>query len=295
VTAGDYAMDARVVDDPAYASLIRVGLTNIPAVCLTLPVDDWFSPARGIYSNGDREGIAWERAGSAEFVAPDGDDFQENCGIRIQGGTSTQPWKSYKLSLRTTFRGDYGPTRLEHALFPGSPVERFDTLVIDAALNYVWSYGGGVSPDEQRRRAKYISDQFVSDLQALTGTPAVRGRFVHLFLNGLYWGLHNLHEEPEAAFAAAWFGGDKEEYDVIKHTGDHAIDGNTAAWNAMMQIARSGLTNPANYAALGEMLDLAGLADYLIVHFYVGNTDWPHHNWYAVRRRAPGEKWRFIS
>jgi hypothetical protein len=295
VTPGDYAMDPRVVDDPAHADLLGPGLTNLPALCLTLPVEDWFSPARGIYSNGEREGIAWERAGSLEFFAPDGDSFQENCGLRIQGGSSTQPWKSYKLSLRATFRNDYGPARLEHALFPGSPVQRFNTFILDAGLNYFWSYGGGVSPEEQRRRAKYVADQFASDLQTALGTPAPRGRFVHLFLNGLYWGLHNLHEEPEAAFAAEWFGGAPEEYDVIKHTGDNVLDGDPRAWNAMLRLARSVPADPAAYGALSEQLDLPSLADYLIVHFYLGNTDWPQHNWYAVRRRVPGGLWRFIS
>lgn len=294
VTAADYGMDPRVIDDPAYRALARPGLLAIPSVSLVMPVDDWFSPNRGIYSNGDKEGIAWERAGSAELLLPTGrDGFQENCGLRIQGGTSTGPWKSYKLSLRMVFRGDYGPTRLEYPFFADSPVRSFNTLILDAGLNYMWHYGA--ASEEQRTRAQYVRDQFVSDLQILSGTPAPRGRFVHVYINGLYWGLHDAHEEPEAHFAAEYFGGDPDEYDVVKHTGNNVIDGTGLAWNAMFNLARQGLADPANYDALRAMLDVPSLIDYMLVNFYVGNTDWPHHNWYAVRRRVPDAKYRFIS
>ena len=296
ITPGDYAMDGRIVDAPQYRDRVREGLASIPALSLVMPIDDWFSPARGIYSNGDRQGIAWERAGSAELILPDGGNgFQENCGLRIQGGSSTQPWKSYKLSMQARFRSDYGAAWLEHPLFKDTPVERFDVLIIDAGLNYVWSYGGGSGPSEQRSKAKYLTDQFASDLQLASAGLGVHGRYVNVFVNGVYWGLHNLHEEPEAAFGSTYIGGEQEDYDVIKHTGNNVLDGNAAAWNDMMQTARGGLANPANYAALGQVLDLPAFIDYMLVHFYIGNTDWPHHNWYALRKRSPDGRWYFVS
>ncbi len=296
ITAGDYAMDPRIVDAPAYAARVRAGLRSLPVISLVMPVRDWFSPEHGIYSNGQLEGTNWERAASAELIEPDGrDGFQVDCGVRVQGGTSLQPWKSYKLSLRLNFRSDYGPARLEHRLFSDTPVTSFDTLVLDAGLNYAWHYGGASSASEQRHRAKYVQDQFVSDLQNAAGTPSFHGRWVNLFINGLYWGIYGLHENPNAAFAADYFGGDETEYDVLKHTGSTVQDGNALAWQAMMTVARRGLADPANYAALAGLVDLPALADYLLINFYVGNTDWPHHNWYAIRRRAPGALWRFHS
>ncbi|MCB1125439.1 MAG: CotH kinase family protein, partial [Verrucomicrobiae bacterium] len=296
VTTGDYEMDPRIVDSAQYADRTRAGLAGIPALSLVMPVDDWFSPATGIYSNGDREGIAWERAASIELILPDGGNgFQEDCGLRIQGGSSTSPWKSYKLSMQARFRSDYGAAWLQESVFKDTPVERFDILIIDAGLNYVWSYGGGSGPSEQRTKAKYLTDQYASDLQLACGDLAVHGRYVNVFVNGLYWGLHNLHEEPEAAFGSTYIGGDKEDYDVIKHTGNNVLDGNAAAWDEMMQTARSGLADPVNYAALAALLDIPAFIDYMLVHFYIGNTDWPHHNWYALRQREPGGKWYFVS
>ena len=43
------------------------------------------------------------------------------------------------------------------------------------------------------------------------------------------------------------------------------------------------------------MLEIPGFSIDYLAHFYIGNTDWPHHNWYAFRRRVPGALWRFVS
>ena len=32
----------------------------------------------------------------------------------------------------------------------------------------------------------------------------------------------------------------------------------------------------------------------MILNFYVGNVDWDHNNWYAGRRRRPGEGYKFF-
>jgi hypothetical protein len=92
-----------------------------------------------------------------ELLFPDGQPgIQVDAGVRLQGGTSRELNKSHKNSLRLLFKGDYGPSQLEFPVFPDSPVRRFDTLVLDSWLNYVWHYRGGSSPAEQRRRAQYV-------------------------------------------------------------------------------------------------------------------------------------------
>ena len=61
-----------------------------------------------------------------------------------------------------------------------------------------------------------MRDQFVRDLQAATGNVHVPGRFVHLYINGHYWGLYNPVERPDEGFASARYGGAEDDYDVIK-------------------------------------------------------------------------------
>ena len=60
------------------------------------------------------------------------------------------------------------------------------------------------------------------------------------------WGLYNTCERPEASFGATYFGGNKEEYDVIKPRGGSAVaaktpfvtDGNIEAWKRLWTAAK---------------------------------------------------------
>jgi hypothetical protein len=291
-TAAHYKMDPRIVNDPAYSAMLREGFLHLPAMSVSMDVDDLFGEPRGIYSNPDRSGRIWERPASVEFFTPAGEEqFQINSGIRIQGGTSTANWKVMKLSMRLFFRSEYGDSKLGHAFFPDSPVQSYDTLVLGAGHNLTWQH-----PDHgQRVRAQYIRDVFVPDLHRATGALSPHDRFANLFLNGLFWGLFYIQNRPDATFMADNLGGSPADYDVVRHNGNNIVDGNNAAWNVMMGIARSGLGSASGYQAIQEHLDIPAFIDYMLVNFWAGNTDWPHHNWYAGRKREPGSKFLFFS
>ena len=84
--AADYAMDQRVVNDPAYSGEIKDDLKSIPSVCIVIPNADFFG-SNGIYANPTATGNQWERAASMEWIDPStGDHFGVNAGLRIQGG-----------------------------------------------------------------------------------------------------------------------------------------------------------------------------------------------------------------
>jgi len=284
----DYAMDPDVVYDPAYASTIEDDLKSIPTLSLVMDFDDWFGGGgQGIYIQGEGS----ERACSAELIYPDDrQGFQVNCAVQIQGGTSTNRWKVDKLSMRLKFKRPYGPTKLQFPLFEDSPVTDFDTLIVDAMMNLSWLH----PQSYQRRKAQYCREQFVDDLQNALGGYAPHGHYVHLYLNGLYWGLYWLHERPDESFAESYFGGQKEDYDVLKHTSNTVVNGTKDNYHEMLDIAAAGLASDEQYQRIGQYLDIPNFIDYMLVNFYVGNTDWAHHNWYATRNRLdPNSRWRF--
>ncbi|MGQ9591545.1 MAG: lamin tail domain-containing protein, partial [Planctomycetota bacterium] len=280
----DYAMDPRVVGDPGHTELVRRGLRSLPTISISTSVEDLFGP-NGIYANPSQEGIAWERPASVEFIHPDGrTGFSADCGLRIQGGTSTSGWKSIKLSLRLVFRADYGLAKLRCRLFPDTRVDAFDTVVLDAHLNLTWNH-----PDHgQRVLAQYVRDCYTSDLQNALGGFAPHDAYAHVYLDGLYWGLYDVHERPDHAFAAAYFGGDKSEYDALRHNLSTVVEGDASAWNAAFAFARGGLADDLRYLEFGERVDVPNFIDYMIANFFVGNTDWAHQNWYSTRWRAGG-------
>ena len=291
----DYEVDPNVVQDPRYRDEIRRDLQSLPVMSIVMDLDDLFGPERGIYTHATSEGIAWERPASVEMFYPEGVDatgddegFQVNCGIRIHGGVGRIP-QVPKHSLRLLFKGAYGPTKLKYSLFGGSATTSFDTLILRAGFNNSWVFN---SPGEMQQ-AEYIRDQWIRDSILSTGRAASHGMFVHLYLNGLYWGLYNLVERPSAPFAAAYYGGDKEEWDVLN--AGEVTDGARDAWNQMQALAAAGLATEGQYRAIQEYLDVPNLIDYMLVNFYGGNGDWDGHNWYAGRRRLPGEGYKFFS
>ena len=150
-----------------------------------------------------------------------------------------------------------------------------------------------------RLDASYIRDQWVRDAYGEMGQIASRGRFVHLFLNGLYWGLYNLTEHPSSSFQAQHYGGRRDEYDAYKDFTE-LDSGNPEAWDAMMALAGSGMSTLAAVQriegnspdgtpnpAFPRLLNVENLIDYMILHIFIGADDWPNHNWWAARRRGP--------
>ncbi|MCB0210570.1 MAG: lamin tail domain-containing protein [Anaerolineae bacterium] len=280
----DYEMDARVVDDPRYSQSIAEALQAIPTISLV-------SDAKNldIYQNSEERGVLWERPISVEFIDPAAEhrNFQVNAGIRIQGGVGRL--RVYpKHSFRLFFKRDYGSTKLEQPFFPDSPVEAFDTLVLRGGVNRTFAgYPELGDRPEDLRLSTYARDEWLRASQIAMSGVGSHGLFAHLYLNGLYWGLYNVVERPDAAFAAAYFGGERDDWGVVNHSGP--VSGNTERFDQLHALARAGgLADPDKYAAVTKLLDVEQFADYLILNFYSGNTDWGHNNWYALVHNPDG-------
>jgi hypothetical protein len=308
--SADYGLDPDVVGPTdkfggVYVALIEESLKSIPTISLTLDNDDFFGPS-GIYANVTGEGIAWERATSAELIFPDGTEgFQVDAGLRIHGAASRT--LSKKNALRLLFKSEYGDAKLDYPLFGEDGVGEFDTIVLRPHFNDGWGWDGAEGDP------LYIRDQWFRDTQAAMGHASARGNVVHLYINGLYWGLYNPSERPDDSYAAEHFGGDKDDYDVVNHDG--LQDGNAAAYNTMMALASavnsaagvaaknaayqrlqgnlpSGLDDPAQE----NFLDVVNYIDYMLLNHYGGNNDWPDRNWFANRRRgADSDGFRFYA
>jgi len=313
----DYAMDPKVVDAPATAERILSDLRALPSISLVADsVDLWGSPGLfgdhpGIYANPMEEGADWERPVSVEWIDARGRQaLQIDAGLRIAGQWSRKPDSSPKHSFSLRFRKRYGADHLSFPVFPGSPVERFESLRLRAGQADAFTYFP--------LKALYVHDQVGRDLQLDLGQPAARGRFVHLYVNGLYWGLYNLAEEVTAQFAADHLGGTEGDFDVAKGLeirqqvrGGEAVinsfemeDGDEASFRALLALRDAGPPVDAGRLAEAEaLLDLDAFAAYHVLEIYAGNDDWLGKNWRALRRRvdprseaarAPGGRWTFL-
>lgn len=284
-----YGMTPSVVSK--YSSEIVNDLKSLPAISVVMNPDDLFGTGaiKGIYSNSltaDNGTGLWERAMSAEMIFPDGTQgFQINGGVQMQGGGSRDPSNTPKHSLRLVFKSQYGPSQLNYKVFGDSDVTEFDSLILKAQYNNTWTHWD----PSQRNRAQYVNDQWASDMEGAMGDPTKHGRYVQLYLNGVYWGMYSLTEHPNDAWAASYLGGNKEDYDVYDNE-SVLIDGDSSAFNTMFSLANQmitqagqGQSTTSTYQQLQQYLDIPSFIDFMILNQYGGNQDWDSHNYYAVR------------
>ena len=293
----DYEMDPEVVDDPAYTADLLDGLRDIPTLSLVLDPDDLFGAEDGLYVHSQQRGDGWERPVSVELILPDGSTgFHEDCGVRIHGYGWRAHKNTLKHSLRLEFKAKYGAKKLEYPLFPDAPpeVERFDSIVLRSQGSRGWQ------DFRDPEQAQYIRDAFARDTARDMGKIDGHAIFVHLYLNGLYWGLYNPVERPDASFGEEYFGGDDEDFDAINRrtTTNEAIDGDLIAYEEMLALADTDLSTAAGYASIQGYLDLEDLVDYMLVHQYTVNKDGPEvfqsNNMRGIRRREEGAQFRFF-
>jgi hypothetical protein len=290
----DYEMDPEIANNPRYREALKEGLTSIPTLSLGMDVQDFTD----LYSHPRDRGITWERPVSVELIYGDNlrEGFQINAGVRIHGGVGRSEFIP-KHSFRLLFKGQYGPTKLRYPLFPASPVEEFNTLVLRAEADRSFAGTGPI-----RERATYTRDEWLRASQIAMSGFGVHGIFVHLYINGLYWGLYNLVERPDAAFVSSYLGGQEEDWIVANQEGPLERDLSEEAKkviNLFLTIGFAGRTVEGSeqrgaellekYARVISYIDPIAFSDYMILNWYAGTQDWPENNWYAAIPIQGGE------
>lgn len=311
----NYGLDRSITNSSAYRNRIIPAFMDIPSISMVLNLHDLFDPRDGIYVNAGNHGIEWERPCSIELLNPDGsDDFQIDAGVRIRGGYSRSN-QNPKHAFRYFFRSEYGEAKLKFPLFGDEGVDEFDKVDLRTSQNYSWSFDGSDLNTMNR-------DVFSRDTQRDMGQPYTRSRYYHLYINGTYWGLFQTQERSEAAFGESYFGGDREDYDVVKVAADRgyiieATDGTLDAWRLLWDMSKQGFTSNENYYKVqGKnpdgadnpdypvLLNFDNLIDFMLITFITGNYDAPisnflgntsPNNFYAVYNRHARDGFLFFQ
>jgi len=299
----DYGMDPELTSQPDFAQKVTDGIRSLPIVSLATDKGNLFNAEAdektgGIYIHTSQK---WERAVSAElFGGRQGHDVQVDCALMIHGGTGRYPEKNPKHSMRLKFKSDYGPGKLRYPLYgeKAGEVGKFNSLIIRNPFNDSW-----VGQHSERGRSQYIKDLYARLLQKQMGQPSANGIYVHLFINGMYWGLYCLSEHINDDFCNTHFGGDKEDWDVVKVSEDNGLeasDGSLDRWNELLSLAEKAGDNQYYFRLTGQsgaepLLDVDNFIDYMLLNQYLGNEDWDYHNWTAIRNRKKGDRgFRFL-
>ncbi len=324
----DYGMDPAVVNGSvasgtATPAIVKSALQAIPTVSLVTDLANLTDPTTGIYVSPQSRGEDAERPVSLEIINdplnPDPNGFQQNAGMRIRGGFSRDP-NNPKHSFRLFFRSEYGKGKMNYDLFGPASSDSFDGFDLRTSQDASWAYLGSTENT-------FLRDE-TSRATQLAIAPASRVRYLHVYINGQYWGLYNTDERPNKGYGAQYFGGNEADYDVLKSSGypgghtTEASDGTMeigSAWNLLWEGTRSVHTGPVadantNYFKLQGLasdgktpttdpvlLDSVNLADYLLVLFYMGGDDGPvsdyvgaSNNWFGLRNRTGNKGFRFF-
>jgi len=310
----DYGLDPEVMNDPRYQDDIMEAFLALPTISLVCDLAYLFDPDSGIYVNALKHGRDWEREVSVELLNPDeSPGFQINAGMRIRGGWGRRNGNP-KHAFRLFFREEYGFKELEFPLFGDEGVDEFDKVDLRTSQNYSWAAEGS-------SRNTLVREVLSRDIQRDMGQPYTRSHYYHLFLNGVYWGIYQTQERSEASFAKAYFGGSRDDYDVIKvDIGENldlyeieATDGNLDAYRRLWEMATAGFVSDEVYfKAQGQnpdgtinpeyenLIDVDNLIDYLICTYYVGDGDGPlnghqkPNNYYAIYNRNNPQGFKYF-
>ena len=233
---------------------------------------------------------------SVELLYPskfsDFEGFQVDCGVRAHSWWHPKE----KNSFRLVFNKDFGPGMLRYPFFESavhhaeSAVKEFNTIVLRAGRDENWSRGRIFASARENDSAVYVRDQHVRDSQLSLSGTAAHGIFVHLYLNGIYWGVYNAVERPDRRFLASYYGGDPADWFAINHSGVVGKPNHPRWYITMYRYARShDLSKPAKYQEMKTLLNTAQFSDYILLNWFSGTGDWGRQNWYGgIRIHPPG-------
>ncbi|MBN1465066.1 CotH kinase family protein [candidate division KSB1 bacterium] len=260
-------------------------LASIPSLSLVIDPADLYDATSGIYTHWQESGDAWERPGHLTCFQSDGAvGFSLDGGFRIHGSSSRAfPKKSFRIY----FRPEYGSGSLRYDLFPECDIEKFDRLVLHNGSSDELFYPG---------RWTVVKNALVAETARSTPVLAAHGRFVAVYLNGENWGIYYLRERVDEHFFIAHFGTD--QFDVLKgNTSDElSVElGSDSHWKSTHQFFETSyFANAAHYQRAAQLVDLDCFIDYQIIGSFIGDHDWPHNNFYVLRRLSGDTRWRWM-
>ena len=281
---------------------------TLPAVSIITDPDHLFDFASGIYIPGKHyanspEGYGankwgkphanyhqtnddriWERPAQFELfeTAQHTLAFSQSLGVAMHGGgTRAIPQKTLYLMARL---GEYGADRIGYPLFPDEPIANYKRFLLrNNGNDWYGPLSGGVSTLLKDAALQHIVKGL--DLSMMAYRP------VSVYINGEYWGIHNMRESLDKHYLATRYGLDADNMDILMHEEDDIdnkkvqitrIDGDTNSdeeYELMVDwIQANPLNIAANYRQVQEWIDVTNHADYIIAETFFANTDWPINN-----------------
>lgn len=277
---------------------IRLRDHQLPVVSISTTQAHLTDVKTGIYCNGDgTNGLTgngqtvkrnynqdWNRPVNFELYDTLGvQQLNQELDIKILGcWTRAYAAKSLAISPKKKF----GDSRLRYDLFGASkPNHKYKDIQLRNSGNDFY-----YSMMRDGFMQTIVKDR-LPGLNYMAYEPAV------LYLNGQYWGIHNLRERSNEDWVYSNYGYDDDEVLSLEATIDLDTDKDIATDTAFAAfgnfLKNNDVTQPAVYAEICRRMDVDNFMAYMMAEIYTGNTDWPHNNVKLWRKKEQGV-WRWI-
>lgn len=275
-------IDSRVVTQTYFVDALGAARYSLPVFSLNTDRDHLFDPETGIYVPGNynnmfRRGADWERPVHLAFFEKDGSlAFSADMGVRIHGGTTrSRPRKS----LRLYARGEYGDSWLNYALFPEKEIDQYKRFILRNSGN---DWDQSVFRDgfmQYLARDLHVETQYYR--------PAI------LFINGEYWGIHNIRDRYDQHYIYSHYGLEAHEMVVLQNNAEFAY-GNPEGvfhYNSMRSfISNNNMAHEPHMDHVKTLMDTESFIDAQVTNIFIMNTDWPGNNLNYWRRMGDFEE-----
>lgn len=260
---------------------------SLPVVSLATAPRNFFDPEIGIYVPGNspsgnyaQSGDAWERPVHVEFFETNGVRvLAQESGVRIHGNTSFGfPLKALRLHPENQ-RGT-GP--FQYRIFPDLPVETFHRLLL--------------RPSGHDYYLTMMRDGLMQSMVRELGLDMQGYRPAIVFLNGEYWGIHNLQE----AFEKHYFHShhpevDAEAVDYLEGyaPGAYAYEGDPTAYHDLVRFLETHtLDQPGAWDFVRSRMEVDNFRDYKLAEILYYRWDIGNHRLW--RPHTPEGRLRWI-
>ena len=232
----------------------------------------------------DSNGVSWERPVNFELfeTAQATASVAQVLGATMHGGgTRAIPQKTLYLMAR---QSEYGSALVNHALFPDEAAVSYKRFLLRNSGNdcYGPDFGGVATLMKDAVFHRIVKNL---DIAVMAYRPTVA------YVNGEYWGIHNLRESFDKHYLATRYGLDADNMDLLMHEeaiendkvqitridGDIGCDEDYET-NVVDWIQDHPLALDDNYRQVQARIDVTNHADYIIAETFFANTDWPINN-----------------
>lgn len=267
-----------------------VSEVGMPIASINVEANCLFDTDTGFYIPGPNPGNpSWYYTGNfhtqnrevpahVEFFEPDGEvAIDQRAALKLHGGlTKTYSQKSLKLIARSEF----GEGEFRHKFFEDSDLDEFDRIILR-------------NTGQDYNRAM-MRDAVINDLADGLDLERQHTRPTIVFLNGEYWGIHNLREKIDEHHLENLYGLDKDSIDFLQVNG-YVEEGSDDDYDAFYDyVMNQDLSDNATFQWVEEQADLENFADYFITQMYFNNREWPHNNIKFWKYQGDGGQWRWI-